>query len=246
MQMSEKWRRESVNQQIPFVYPFPGYCYCYGYYYQTPTTFGYSSKKIWRATTLPVDLAAFKKERNRVMNLMNEARLVKYNQFIEDNSTDRRRLFVASKSLMNMKKDRSPPPHSDVSLLANDMGQFFIAKITNIRSKLDGILPSHPPLSTPEPNLESESGDIVFSHFQCQAWLRQFVIWLHLERTSPASSCLDSLLPAITNMVNLSLQTGYFAETWKTAVVYPSLKKPGLDLLFKNFVQLANCNVRLN
>ena len=64
-----------------------------------------------------------------MMNLMNEARLVKYNQFIEDNSTDRRRLFVASKSLMNMKKDlfidRSPPPHSDVSLLANDMGQFF-------------------------------------------------------------------------------------------------------------------------
>ena len=81
-------------------------------------------------------------------------------------------------------------------------------------------------LSTPEPNLESESGDIVFSHFQCQAWLREFVIWLHLERTNLASSCLDSLLPAITNMVNLSLQTGYFAETWKTAVVYPSLKRP--------------------
>ena len=37
MQMSEKWRRESVNQQIPFVYSFPGYCYCYVDYYQTPT-----------------------------------------------------------------------------------------------------------------------------------------------------------------------------------------------------------------
>ena len=76
MQMSQKWRRESVNQQIPFVYPFPGYCYYYGYYYQTPTTFGYSSKKKWRAPRLPVDLASFKKERNRVMNLMNEQRLV--------------------------------------------------------------------------------------------------------------------------------------------------------------------------
>ena len=43
------------------------------------------------------------------------------------------------------------------------------------------------------------------------------------------------VLLAITNMVSLSLQTGYFAETWKTAVVYPSLKKTGLDLLFKNF-----------
>ena len=32
----------------------------------------------------------------------------------------------------------------------------------------------------------------------------------------PASllfACLDSLYPAITNMVNLSLQTGYFADT---------------------------------
>ena len=48
------------------------------------------------------------------------------------------------------------------------------------------------------------------------------------------------LLLAITNMVNLSLQTGYFAETWKTAVVYPSLKKPGLDLLFKNFRLISN------
>ena len=124
-QMSEKWRRENVNQQIPFVHHFPGYCYCYGYYYQTPNTFGYSSKKKWTATRLPVDLAAFKKGRNRVMNLMNEARLVYYNPFIEDNSTVRRRLFEASKSLMNMKKDWSLPPYSDVSLLANDMGHFY-------------------------------------------------------------------------------------------------------------------------
>ena len=121
---------------------------------------------------------------------------------------------------------------------------FFIAKITNIRSKLDGILPSHPPLSTPEPNLESESGDIVFSHFQCQA--TEAV--RHMITSGKNKSCIFMfrVLLAITNMVSLSLQTGYFAETWKTAVVYPSLKKPGLDLLFKNFVQLANCSVRLN
>ena len=124
-QMNEKWRRENVNQQIPFVYHFPGYCYCYGYYYQTPNTFGYSSKKKWTATRLPVDLVAFKKERNRVMNLMNEARLVYYNPFIEDNSSVRRRLLAASKSLMNMRKGWSLPPYSDVSLLANDMGHFY-------------------------------------------------------------------------------------------------------------------------
>ena len=68
-----------------------------------------NAEKTWRATRLSVDLAAFKKERNRVVNLMNETRRVYCNQFIEDNSTDQRRLLAASKSLLNMKKDRCLP-----------------------------------------------------------------------------------------------------------------------------------------
>ena len=40
-----------------------------------------NAKKTWRGTTLPVDLVTFKKERNRVVSLMNEARRVYYNQF---------------------------------------------------------------------------------------------------------------------------------------------------------------------
>ena len=102
-----------------------------------------------------------------MVNLMNEARHVYYNQFIADNSTDQRRLFMASKSLLNMHLDRSLPPHTDSSLLANDMGEFFITKIANIRSKLDGISLSHLP-STSELDLASERSDIVLSDFQCQ------------------------------------------------------------------------------
>ena len=41
-------------------------------------------------------------------------------------------------------------------------------------------------------------------------------------------------------MVNLSLRAGYFANAWKTTVVHPLLKKPGLDLLFKNFRPIRN------
>ena len=70
---------------------------------------------------------------------MNEARRVYYNQSIEDNSTDQRRLFAASKSLLNMKKDRSLP-HILFHFLQTIWVSFFIAKITNIRSKLNGIL----------------------------------------------------------------------------------------------------------
>ena len=179
---------------------------------------------------------------------MNEARRVYYNQFIEDNSTDQRRLFMASKSLLNMHLDRSLPPHTDSSSLANDMGEFFITKIANIKSKLDGISPSHLP-STSEPDLASEPSDIVLSDFQCQTVdaIRDMITSgkkksciLDPKPVTLLSACLDPLLPVITNMVNLSLRTGYFANAWKTTVVHPLLKKPGLDLLFKNFRPIRN------
>ena len=179
---------------------------------------------------------------------MNEARRVYYNQFIEDNSSDQRRLFMASKSLLDMHLDRSLPPHTDSSWLANDMGEFFITKIANIKSKLDGISPSHLP-STSEPDLASEPSDIVLSDFQCQTVeaIRDMITSgkkksciLDPKPVTLLSACLDPLLPVITNMVNLSLRTGYFANAWKTTVVHPLLKKPGLDLLFKNFRPIRN------
>ena len=42
--------------------------------------------------------------------------------------------------------------------------------------------------------------------------------------------CLDELLPVIRNIVNLSLESGVFAEDWKNALVHPLLKKAG-DLI---------------
>ena len=53
-------------------------------------------------------------------------------------------------------------------------------------------------------------------------------------------SCLDVLAPPITEMVNLSLLRGYVPENWRTAVVIPLLKKPGLDLVYKNFRPVSN------
>ena len=122
-----------------------------------------NAEKTWRATRLPVDLTAFNKERNHVVNSMNEPRRAYYNQFIEDNSTGQRRLFVASKSLLNMKKDRSLP-HILFHFLQTICVSFLLPRLP-----VSGQSWTKSLLSTPEPNLESESGDIVFSHFQCQA-----------------------------------------------------------------------------
>ena len=49
----------------------------------------------------------------------------------------------------------------------------------------------------------------------------------------------DVLLPVLTRLINMSLKSGQFPVAWKKALVLLLLKKPGLDILFKNFVLLV-------
>ena len=53
------------------------------------------------------------------------------------------------------------------------------------------------------------------------------------------SKCED-LLPVLTKIVNSLLQSGCFPEIWKEALVFPLLKKSGLDVIFKNFRPVSN------
>ena len=58
--------------------------------------------------------------------------------------------------------------------------------------------------------------------------------------TSLVIDCIYVLLPIITKVINLSLGSGLFTDDWKCALVLPLLKKPGLDLLFKNYRPVSN------
>ena len=51
---------------------------------------------------------------------------------------------------------------------------------------------------------------------------------------------LDVLLPVVTSLVNSSLCMGHFPTCWKSEVVLPLLKKPGLDLQIENFRPVSN------
>ena len=52
--------------------------------------------------------------------------------------------------------------------------------------------------------------------------------------------CIDVLLPVLTKIINLSLESGTLADDWKCALVNPLLKKAGLDLLFENYRPVSN------
>ena len=93
---------------------------------------------------------------------------------------------------------------------------------------------------TPKENLESfsalsieEVSKIVRESSNASCRLDPVPTWL-------LKSCLDVLALPITEMVNLSLLSGHVPEYWRTAVVSPLLKKPGLDLVYKNFRLVSN------
>ena len=51
---------------------------------------------------------------------------------------------------------------------------------------------------------------------------------------------LGDLIKVITDIVNLSLESGFFHSDWKTAIVRPLLKKSGLDLVPSNYRPVSN------
>ena len=51
---------------------------------------------------------------------------------------------------------------------------------------------------------------------------------------------LGVLLPLITHIINLSLQSGSLAGAWKEAFIIPLLKKVCLDIIFPNFRPVSN------
>ena len=69
--------------------------------------------------------------------MMNAAKKDFYTNFIAKNSTDQGKLFRAAKKLLAKKEVPSFPGYADKSVLANDIGNFFIRKIESIRSDID-------------------------------------------------------------------------------------------------------------
>ena len=84
------------------------------------------AERRWRASKTPTNLALFRSQRNRVTYLMNKDRQEYYRSFIDDISNDQRKLFKASKSLLNLAEGPNFPPCTDYQVLANE---FFVRKI---------------------------------------------------------------------------------------------------------------------
>ena len=51
---------------------------------------------------------------------------------------------------------------------------------------------------------------------------------------------IEKFIGLLTNIVNISLESGVFAEEWKTALLHLLIKKGGLDVIKSNFCAVSN------
>ena len=146
-----------------------------------------------------------------------------------ENGADQKKLFNAAEKLLGMKDEPLFAEHLDQTIIANDIGRYFVSKVENIRNEIDTK-----PISQPDRDLVPPDKPVV----DANVTLRSFRNVYDLIQKSAEKSCvldplpttlacdsLDVLLPVITKLVNTSLTTAHFPTEWKQAIVNPLLKK---------------------
>ena len=184
---------------------------------------------------------------NDVAFKIDQAKKIYYTSKV--NTKDQRKVFNVANELLNKSKNVLLPMFDSAKDLATRFNDFFITKIADIRRDLVKIQNNEglnsnifvPSISKPAPLLtnfekatENEIKKIILPTKPTTCALDPISSKLIKE-------CIDSLLPVITHIVNLSLSQGIMPVSLKKAVVKPLLKKINLILeILKNYRPVSN------
>ena len=193
----------------------------------------------------PLNRSRLTKQTNFCNRLISMAKSNYYTSVIPENSTDQRSLWKAFNKILHRHPVRLLPESPSLKQLAENFGRYFSNKISLIRSSFpSSAFPNSVDSATAAPTLHKLSQFTPVSDREVEKLiLRAPVKSCDLDPipTRLLKSCIDSLLPPITKLINLSLSSGTFPPALKFAHVTPLLKKPSLgkeDL--KNYRPVSN------
>ena len=200
---------------------------------------------IWRQDkTNPDKYHYFYFQCRLVSNVLFSSEKKYYLNIFHEHRRNIKQVFKVCDSLLGKGKDPPLPPGFMNQELADNFNDFFITKITNIRSKLI------------EQNLGSS--DILTKHCTIPRTLEDY--WLlscddvaRIVLASPTKTCeadpiptellkkvLPSIMQLVTKLVNETLQTGEFPDDLQEALVKSLLKKITLEPINKNYRPVSN------
>ena len=158
-------------------------------------------------------------------------------------------MFNAAKKLLGRKDEPLFAEYLDKTIIANDIGRYFVSKVEDIRNEIDTK-----PISQPDRDLVPPDKPVVDANVTLRSFrnLSEQNVYDLIQKsakkscvrdplpTTLACDSLDVLLPVITKLVNTSLTTAYFPTEWKQAIVNPLLKKGAKDVTHKNLRPISN------
>ena len=165
------------------------------------------------------------------------------NTAVEETHGNQKKLFGLLDSLTKEPTGNQLPPASEESL-ADGFASFFwekieaICKSFNLKDclKVSSTYPNHLPRMS---SFKAVSQDEIR---QLLGKAKPTTCILDTIPTKLLKVHQDAFLPLVTMLINLSLTTGVFPNTWKKTIVRPLLKKSGLEAVFKNYRPVSNLN----
>ena len=181
--------------------------------------------------------------RNFYLQELKNAKCRYLNMAVEETHGDQKKLFGLLNSLTIEPMRNQLPPGSEESL-AEGFTFFFQEKIEVIRKSFDFknclkvavTYPNHlPRMSSFNAVLQDEIRKLIGK-------AKPTTCVLDTIPTKLIKAHQDVFLPLVTMLINLSLSTGVFPNTWKRTIVRPLLRKSGLETVLKNYRPVSNLN----
>ena len=205
---------------------------------------------IWRKNPLFVNFEIFQKSCMAVKYATDENKTQTIHKRITDSNGDQKKLFNIIKTLLGRQKKLVLPDYSDPLTLASTLNMYFIDKIANIRAEFPLLESSLPPYSFGSMDSIMPTCAILFDRFTMITSEELIKIVSVMNKTTCSSdpfpsklliSHLPTIIDTIIHIINLCLSTSVFPASFKSAVVLPLIKKPGLDTqVFKNYRPVSN------
>ena len=188
-------------------------------------------ERVWRRTRYRHDRSRYRVQCNLCNRIMEKAKANFYANIILENSEDPKKLWKSINNSLHRFSAPSLPANLSLKTICEKFSNFFVDKITIIRSKfpddneLRNVHPSYDInflMNTSTLATEAEIKKLIMKSKSTASDLDPFP-------TSLLKDCLDVLIEPITSIINKSLQEGVFPDQFKKAYIRPLLKKTTLD-----------------
>ena len=194
----------------------------------------------WRMSSLSTDRQLYITQCGIVNDMIRDAKSVYCSSIIAENKGNLKVLFQTIDRLLQRKQEPRFPTSTSNERLANEFAAFFHETISKMRCSLSHDSES---IINPIPDLSCCQSELTGFCTVNTDDMRKYLVPSGVKNRAldPLPSillreCLDTLLPVITRIENLSLTTGN-TRHFKEATVRPGLKKDSLHYhLFSHFL----------